>query len=59
MMLPISNKAYSDLVIPQDYKNQLNEDPKLGGISPLFGIVYECLAPRINQINSVCVGTGI
>lgn len=59
MMLPISNKAYSDLVIPQDYKNQLNEDPKLGDISPLYGLVYECLAPRINQTNSVCTGTNI
>jgi len=59
MMLPIANKAYSDLVIPQDYTNQLNEDPKLGELSPLYGIVYECLAPRIKQTNSICTGTNI
>lgn len=59
MMLPLSNKTYSDLVIPQDYTNQLNEDPKLGDISPLYGLVYECLGPRVKQTNSICTGTNI
>jgi uncharacterized linocin/CFP29 family protein len=59
MLLATSNKAYGDLVIPQDYKNQVKEDPKLGDLSPLYGMVYEALAPRIKQVNMVCTLTNI
>lgn len=59
MILPVANKTYSDLVIPQDYKNLINEDSKLGELSPLFGMVYEAMAPRVKQINSICKLTNI
>ena len=59
MMLAVPDKTYFDLVIPQDYKSQLNEDPKLGTLSPLYGMVYESLAPRIKQVNSICKLTAI
>lgn len=59
MLLATSNKAYGDLVIPQDYKNQVNEDPKLGDLSPLYGMVYEALAPRIKKEDMICTLTSI
>ena len=59
MLLATSNKAYGDLVIPLDYKNQVKEDPKLGDLSPLYGMVYEALAPRIKQTNMICTLTSI
>jgi uncharacterized linocin/CFP29 family protein len=59
MVMAVPNKAYYDLVIPQDYKNILNEDPKLGTLSPLYGRVYEALAPRIKQTNAICTLTNI
>ena len=59
MMLAVADKTYFDLVIPQEYKNQINEDPKLGAISPLFGLVYECLVPRVHQTDAICTLTAI
>ena len=59
MMLAVSNKTYFDLVIPQEYKNQLNEDPKLGDLSPLYGMVYESLAPRVKHTDAICTLTNI
>ena len=59
MLMATPNKAYFDLVIPQEYKTQLNEDPKLGSLSPIHGVVYECLAPRVKQTNAICTLTGI
>lgn len=59
MMLAISNKTHFDLVIPQEYTNQLNEDPKLGNLSPLYGMVYESMAPRIKHANAICKLTNI
>lgn len=59
MLLATPNKTYFDLVIAQDYKNQLNEDQKLGSLSPLYGTVYEAMAPRIKQTNAICTLTNI
>ena len=59
MLMATPDKTYFDLVIPQDYKNQLNEDPKLGDMSPLYGMVYEAMAPRIKQPNAICTLTNI
>ena len=59
MLMATPNKAYFDLVIPQEYKTQLNEDPKLGTLSPIHGVVYECLAPRVKQTNAICTLTNI
>lgn len=59
MMLAIPDKTNFDLVIPQTYTNQINEDPKLGKLSPLFGMVYECLAPRVKHTDSICTLTAI
>lgn len=59
MMLGVANKTYFDLVIPQEYKNQINEDGKLGDLSPLYGMVYESLAPRIKHADSICTLTNI
>lgn len=59
MMLAVPDKTYFDLVIPQEYKNQLNEDPKLGDLSPLYGMVYESIAPRIKHTNAICTLTNI
>lgn len=59
MLLATPDKTYFDLVVAQDYKNQLNEDPKLGSLSPLYGTVYEAMAPRIKQVNAICTLTNI
>lgn len=59
MLLATPDKTYFDLVIAQDYKNQLNEDSTLGSLSPLYGTVYEAMAPRIKQTNAICTLTNI
>lgn len=59
MLLATPDKTYFDLVIPQEYKNQINEDPKLGDLSPLYGMIYEALAPRVKQTNAICTLTSI
>lgn len=55
----VANKTYADLVVPQDYKTQLNEDSKLGKLSPIYGMVYASLAPRFHKDVAICTMTNI
>ncbi len=58
MMTGIGNK-YFDYIEGQAPKYQLTFDSKMGALSPVFGLLYEAVVPRIKQTNAICKLTGI
>ncbi len=58
MMTPVDTSGvYMDLIVGADYKNQIAQ-PKFD-ISPVEGITYTMVVPRIKHANAVCTLTAI
>lgn len=58
-MLSGIGKKYFDYIEGQAPKFQLTLDSKLGALSPVYGVQYEAIVPRIYQTNAVCKLTNI
>jgi len=53
MILAVPNPAFFDFALGQDMIDESEELPLTEG-KDLFGVVYECLVPRIKQPNAIC-----
>jgi hypothetical protein len=50
---------YFDYIEGQAPKFQLTLDPKMGALSPVYGVQYEAIVPRIYKTDAVCRLTNI